>query len=92
MSKIFLSLLSLVVITVMAGCSQPTTTIPAEGGDSGHMEKKESADIAVPAPAEAPAAPAEAPAAPAAPAEAPAAPAAPAPSASAAPLTGSTWA
>lgn len=101
MSKIFLSLLSLVMITVMAGCSKPAPSAGGEGGVSSSRERADLEDKAAPAAeapaAEAPAAPAEAPAAPAeaapaAPAEGAAPAAAPAPSASAAPLSGTTWA
>ena len=98
MSKILLSLLSLVMITIMAGCSKPAPSAGGEGGVSSSRERADLEDKAAPAAeapaAEAPAAPAEAPAAPAeaAPAEGAAPAAAPAPSASAAPLSGTTWA
>ena len=93
MNKILLSLLSLVMITVMAGCSAP------EGGTTPGQERRDqdaaepAGDLpAIEAPAEPAPAPEATPAPEAAPADGAAPEAAPAPSASAAPLTGTTWA
>ncbi len=93
MSKIFLSLLSLVMITVLAGCSEPATVVEVEGAAPAAESNRPDRDAEeAPAPEVVPA-PEPAPAPEAAPAvDGAASEEAPAPSASAAPLTGTKWA